>query len=275
MSGSSLVEVAALLAVALGVLAVAAGPAKKDGKVEDAAGAIEILVLYDNNPYASGLETGWGFSCLVRGLEKTILFDTGGDGDLLLANMHELGVDPREIDSVVLSHAHGDHTGGVEALLGENHDVTIHLLSSFPEGLKSRARSLGADVVEIDGPAEIVENARSTGPLGGGIEEQALVVRTKAGLVVITGCSHPGIVKTVASAKDEDDDVLLVMGGFHLGSKNASQIGKVIDGLVGLGVSHAGPCHCSGDLARKLMKKRFSGGYVEVGVGRAIATDAL
>ena len=81
------------------------------------AGGIEITILYNNVPHAPDCRCQWGFACLVRGAEETILFDTGGDGRVLLANMQRLGVDPGEIDCVVLSHSHGDHTGGVRELL--------------------------------------------------------------------------------------------------------------------------------------------------------------
>ena len=81
------------------------------------AGSVEITILYNNVPHAPGCTCQWGFACLIRGPRDTILFDTGGDGRVLLANMQRLGVEPREIDCVVLSHVHGDHTGGVAALL--------------------------------------------------------------------------------------------------------------------------------------------------------------
>jgi 7,8-dihydropterin-6-yl-methyl-4-(beta-D-ribofuranosyl)aminobenzene 5'-phosphate synthase len=78
---------------------------------------ISITVTYDNNLYTEGLITAWGFSCFIRGAEKTILFDTGGNGSILLANMKELDINPQEIDVAVISHIHGDHAGGIERFL--------------------------------------------------------------------------------------------------------------------------------------------------------------
>jgi 7,8-dihydropterin-6-yl-methyl-4-(beta-D-ribofuranosyl)aminobenzene 5'-phosphate synthase len=79
--------------------------------ISSAIGELRITVIYDNNPYKEGLITSWGFACVIYGAEKTILFDTGGNSAVLLDNMQQLGMDPKEIDVVVLSHIHGDHIG--------------------------------------------------------------------------------------------------------------------------------------------------------------------
>jgi 7,8-dihydropterin-6-yl-methyl-4-(beta-D-ribofuranosyl)aminobenzene 5'-phosphate synthase len=98
-----------------------------------AAKDLSITVSYDNNPYKERLTAAWGFSCVIRGTEKTILFDTGGDGSILLANMEELGINPKEIDLVVLSHIHGDHVGGLSSFLEKNPEVVVYLPKSFPK----------------------------------------------------------------------------------------------------------------------------------------------
>jgi 7,8-dihydropterin-6-yl-methyl-4-(beta-D-ribofuranosyl)aminobenzene 5'-phosphate synthase len=89
-----------------------------------AIGELLITVVYDNNPYIEGLTTSWGFACVIKEAEKTILFDTGGDSAVLLNNMQQLGMDPKEIDVVVLSHIHGDHVGGLNGFLQVNMNVT-------------------------------------------------------------------------------------------------------------------------------------------------------
>jgi 7,8-dihydropterin-6-yl-methyl-4-(beta-D-ribofuranosyl)aminobenzene 5'-phosphate synthase len=116
---------------------------------------ISITVVYDNNPYKEGLETSWGFSCVVAGTEKTILFDTGGDGRLLLENMSNTGVDVNSIETVALSHIHGDHTGGLEEFLKKNPKVSVYLPKSFPKRFKKKVISLGAGVIEVDKQTEI------------------------------------------------------------------------------------------------------------------------
>jgi len=97
---------------------------------------IRITVVYDNNPYKKGLETSWGFSSVVAGVEKTILFDTGDNGQLLLENMSKTGIDVNSIETVVLSHIHGDHTGGLEEFLKKNPKVSVSLPKSFPKKFK-------------------------------------------------------------------------------------------------------------------------------------------
>ena len=235
---------------------------------------ISITVVYDNNPYKEGLETAWGFSCLIKGTEKTILFDTGGDGSILLANMKELNIDPKEIDIVVLSHIHGDHVGGLDNFLEKNPEVVVYLPASFPESFIDDVKEYGTDVVEVQEFLKICEGVYSTGELGTGIIEQSLIIKTEQGLIVITGCAHPGIVEIVKKAKElVEDDVLFVTGGFHL--IKTSNKGRIVSGIRELDVLYVGPCHCSGDNARELFEKEYGENYVNVGVGRVITMDAL
>ena len=237
---------------------------------------LSIIVSYDNNPYKERLTTAWGFSCVIRGTEKTILFDTGGDGSILLTNMEELGINPKEIDLVVLSHIHGDHVGGLPSFLEKNPEVVVYLPESFPKGFKDGVKECGAKVVEVQGPLKICQGVYSTGELGTWIKEQSLLIHMEKGLIVITGCAHPGIVKIVNKAKELfKDDVLLVMGGFHLGGESKGEIEKIVSSFRKLGVSYVGPCHCSGDAARQLFKKEYGDNFINVGVGIVVTMNDL
>jgi 7,8-dihydropterin-6-yl-methyl-4-(beta-D-ribofuranosyl)aminobenzene 5'-phosphate synthase len=261
---------------------VSAGPPNKDAAMYEADREIKITlqnisltILYDNNPYDELLDTGWGFSCLIKGAEKTILFDTGGSGSVLLNNMHKLGISPLETDMVVLSHIHGDHVGGLFDFLLENPDVDVYIPDSFPADFRNRIKTHKADVKPVAGPERICRGVYTTGPLGGLPPEQSLVIRTDGGLIVVTGCAHPGIVTIVENAKDLfPDEVLLVLGGFHLLGESRHGLNSVISRLRRLGVERAGPCHCTGDTARELFRREWEENYIDVGVGRVItATD--
>jgi 7,8-dihydropterin-6-yl-methyl-4-(beta-D-ribofuranosyl)aminobenzene 5'-phosphate synthase len=236
--------------------------------LREAAGGVTITVFYDNNEYDERLETAWGFSCLVEGPEKTILFDTGGDGALLLRNMRTLGIDPKDVDVVVISHVHGDHVGGLVSFLEENPAVTVYLPQSFPKSIKDATREAGAELVEVREPVEICEHVHSTGELGDGIKEQSLVVETSQGLVVITGCAHPGVVNIVRRAKElTGGEVYLVLGGFHLGGASEAGIASIVEDFQQLGVQRVAPCHCSGDVARRLFEEAYREDYIPAGVG--------
>jgi len=238
-----------------------------------AAGGVTITILYDNNEYDERLETAWGFSCLVQRGDLTLLFDTGGDGPTLLSNMATLELDPADIDIVLLSHIHGDHVGGLGGILAVNKETTVYLPRSFPTDLKEQIGA-SARVVEVHEPMEISEGIHTTGEMGREILEQSLVVETAQGLVVITGCAHPGVVNIVAKAKEiTGGEVYLVMGGFHLGGASQATIEDIIEEFQRLGVQRVAPCHCSGDLARSAFERAYGENFILVGVGKRLKID--
>ena len=158
-------------------------------------GAVTLTSVFNNVPCVSGLQTGWGYACLIEGLKERILFDTGADGDILLSNLQRLGKDPADIDIIVLSHIHHDHIGGLDAFLKINQNVVVYVPASFPLSMKESIRTRALDIVEVTQPIQIAPFIFTTGELGHSIGEQGLVLQTVKGLVVITGCAHPGIVK--------------------------------------------------------------------------------
>ncbi len=230
-----------------------------------------LITVYDNYPFKPGLQPDWGFSCLIKTGNHVLLFDTGSDSGLLLENMEKLGIKPEDIDTVFISHPHSDHYGGLFGFLERNPNVTVWLLASFPDAIKREIAEAGAEVREIDGPEKIAENLASTGELGGWLKEQSLLLMTPRGLVVITGCAHPGIVHIIRKAKElTGEDPYLVLGGFHLFSASNEEILSIISEFKDLGVKKVAPCHCSGDRARELFQEAFGDDFILNGVGRII-----
>jgi 7,8-dihydropterin-6-yl-methyl-4-(beta-D-ribofuranosyl)aminobenzene 5'-phosphate synthase len=230
---------------------------------------ITLTVVYDNRSTDSRLGTAWGFACLIEAEAATILFDTGGDGQLLLDNLTTLGIDPLAIDAVVLSHVHSDHTGGLDRLLAVNDRLTVYLPRSFPASFKARIHN---PVVEVSESMMIADRIRTTGELGTSIVEQALIVETRHGLIVLTGCAHPGIVEIVRAAK-AFGAVDLVMGGFHLADRSAAEVETVIAELKRSGVQQAAPGHCTGDGAIEQFRTAFSTGFIQIGAGAVLYVE--
>ena len=180
--------------------------------------SLTMTILYDNHSYKEGLISGNGFSCLITGLEKTILFDTGGDAEALLYNMTNLGISPADIDIIFISHLHGDHTGGISAVLERNKEVTVYFPTGTPIDLLQKVLAYTPNLVTVNAPTAICSNVYSTGAmLKNGITEQSLIISSKGGLVLITGCAHPGIENLIkATTTSFKKPVVFVFGGFHL-----------------------------------------------------------
>jgi 7,8-dihydropterin-6-yl-methyl-4-(beta-D-ribofuranosyl)aminobenzene 5'-phosphate synthase len=233
-----------------------------------------ITIIYDNNSYDNRLQSDWGFSALVEYNEHVLLFDTGRDGAMLMENMRILGIDPTRIESVMLSHAHGDHTGGLTALLEFGARPTVYLLSSFPVAFKRQVERI-AQVEEVTPGQSIGGVFYSTGEIRRNTPEQALVIKTEPGLVIITGCAHPGIIEIIEEAREMfAEPVLLVLGGFHLGANSRAEIDAILTDFRRLGVLQVAPCHCTGDQAIARFAVEYGEDYIQAGVGKVIRLDA-
>lgn len=191
---------------------------------------MKLTIIYDNEPLETGIQANWGFSCLVEaeGIPR-ILFDTGADGSILLRNMERLGIDPISIEAVFISHSHWDHTGGLSSFIDRNQTATLYL----PASMSSWAERNGLErAVCVSGPTQMYYGVFSTGELSG--IEQSLVIDTAGGLVVVVGCSHPGV-GAILNAASERGDVYALIGGLH-GFRDYG----LLAGLV-----LVCPCHCT------------------------------
>ena len=230
----------------------------------------KITVIYDNNTHDPNLDDAWGFSALIQDRGRHLLFDTGGDGSILLGNMQKLGIDPKTIEAIVLSHNHSDHTGGLLALLELGIQPVVYILPSFPSEFKHKISEL-TTVVNVSLGQSLTESIFTSGEIDASIPEQALAVKTGKGIVIMTGCAHPGIVNIVERIKSLlNNSVYLVMGGFHLGMKSESNINVILAEFRRLGVKKAAPCHCSGNKARAMFAAEYGKDYLNIGVGSII-----
>lgn len=219
-------------------------------------GPLEIRILYDNTSAQKDMQADWGFAALVTFGAHRVLFDTGAEADLFMENLKKAGVDPASIEHVVISHAHADHTAGLEQLSTRSPRIIVHRPDKA-------------------GPFEIVPGVFSTGIIEGPVSEQALVIETSKGLVVLVGCAHPGVARMVEAAEKQHgkDSVRLLLGGFHMRQQSAAQIHSTIARLKQLRVASVVPAHCSGDLTIKLFRQAFPSGAVGAGAGKRILLD--
>ncbi len=244
-------------------------PLPTEAKVE----MITITIVFDNYPYKKGLKTAWGFSAFVTYKDQHVLFDTGASGSMLLENMSKLKINPVEVQNVVLSHPHNDHIAGLQSLLFAGADPKIYLPPSFYPSLKNQY-SKQAEVIEVVPGQQIAERIYSLGEIPGSPPEQALVIDTPQGLVIITGCAHPGVERMVLAAKRQfKEQIYLVMGGFHLGNASSNEVKKIIKEFKRIGVVHVAPCHCTGDQAINQFKNAFGENFISVGVGAEIEIE--
>ena len=217
---------------------------------EEGAYYMKVTLVYDNTAYNKDLLPDWGFSCYLE-IENTprILFDTGASGTILLHNIEKLGIDPAAIDIIVVSHPHWDHTGGLPELLKVNRIARLYLPASFHMFLPDR------EVVEVTEAIEITGNVFSTGELRG--MEQSLVVRTETGLVVIAGCSHPGVGRILGVASSYGN-VSTLIGGLH-GFRDFDLLEDL---------QSVCACHCTQHQAE--IKKLYPDKWLDGGAGKVV-----
>jgi 7,8-dihydropterin-6-yl-methyl-4-(beta-D-ribofuranosyl)aminobenzene 5'-phosphate synthase len=240
-----------------------------------------------------------GLSILVETDEgKKILVDTGASPMVFEHNLSLLGFKPSDIDAVFISHGHYDHLGGLVSMIDAGvpiyGDPKIFSLKRFAVAVDGTKRDISApkELIEAlpraklnlsSASVEIVPGVKTSGQIvreskfevpdrflkeeaegnqvnDDVLEEQALFIQTKKGLVILSGCGHPGIVNVVTQAKRSfDKRIYMVIGGFHLSSANQDRIRKTMDGLKALGVDRIAPTHCTGFEALKMMSDRFVG----------------
>jgi len=265
-----------------------------------------VTILYDAFGKPSGMKKDWGYSALVEYGGKRILFDTGNNAEIFAQNVKVSGVDLKKLDFAVISHRHGDHTGGMNYLLTVNPQVKIFAPkegfgvfgasmpgtfyrqdASLPDymryynGKPPQTMTFGtpwpsANFVLIDGVMEaapgvsvIATVSQTSGTLE--LRELSLAIETPKGLVLVVGCSHPGIERIVEASMVLDKHVYAIVGGLHLVTTPESEIARIVTALhdkwkvdrVALG-------HCTGEPAFAAFQRAFGSQYNYAGLGSVI-----
>jgi len=230
---------------------------------------MKITHLYDNIVQKKNLRSLWGYSVCLEINGRHLLMDTGSNGRVLLEHMRKLDVNAESIDFVFLSHPHWDHILGLDSVLELNPEANIVVPENLSSHLIMDLREMGFDVTVVGlKPHKIADGLYSTGTLDGGEPEQSLVVKSEKGLVVITGCAHPGLDKILQTCEDEfNEQIYAILGGFHLLKKESEEIETVISMLMEKRVKYVAPSHCTGNLALKHFQKAFGKNFIRAGAG--------
>jgi len=219
---------------------------------------IRITVVYDNHAGPAPLRAEWGFACLIEYREERILFDAGGDAEILRANLSALNLAPEGVRDLFLSHIHWDHVSGREIFRRNVPGVRVYLLKAFPQELKQSFAGWASEVVEVKGPVPVGGIALSTGPMGLRIREQALLIPTTEGTIAITGCAHPGPLSVLKRARKLlGRDAYLLIGGFHMMDLGEAKRRKAVQEMNTFPLTLVAPGHCTGDAARACFEEVF------------------
>lgn len=286
--------------IALTLLLAAAG-----GPAADAPDSARITILVDAFGARADVRRDWGFAALVEHGGRRILFDTGNDAEVLAHNAAALGVDLTDLDFVVVSHRHGDHTDGLHHLRRINPAVRVYAPNdeyfggptppflyrrpapSLPDSMRYFAGAApdtvphgtpwrGFDVVLVTETREIAPGVRliaaGGGERGTGLPEIALAIDTPGGPILIVGCAHPGIAEMLAAADAGATGIRLLVGGFHWVAAPDSAIAASALALrERWGVREVAPGHCTTEPGFVALREVFGRRYRYAGVGTRLA----
>ncbi|PSH03419.1 MAG: MBL fold metallo-hydrolase [Acidobacteria bacterium] len=269
---------------------------------------LKITAIVENTAGVSDAPGEWGLALWIEADDHRILCDTG-QGHTLLQNARLLGIDVASAEALVISHGHYDHTGGIAALLeGGFHgklyihpaalnakyrqqETPPHRYIGIPAVSKQALQLRPPDIVDCVRPVEIAPGILVTGeiprrttyedisagfyldedctqpdPL---IDDQSLLIETRRGWVLITGCGHSGLINTLSYAKEliGNRRIVAVIGGLHLFQASAERIKTTAEKLRDFGVELIAPCHCTGFEATGLLHKYFDGRVVALQAG--------
>jgi 7,8-dihydropterin-6-yl-methyl-4-(beta-D-ribofuranosyl)aminobenzene 5'-phosphate synthase len=276
------------------------------GSISSAHAHSRATIVYDAFGNADHLKKDWGFSVLLEYAGKKILFDTGNDSKIFAANARELNVDLKDLDFVVISHRHGDHTSGLRHLLKVNPKVKIYAPaelfgifgSTLPKGFYKTVDTLpenlryfdgeepeaiptgspwpGANFVFVDAKLEVAPGifiiptvSKVTGTLE--LRELSLAINTPRGLVVVVGCSHPGVEEILSAASAVNSHIHMLLGGLHLVKTPDAEIERLASVLHDKWkIDRIAPGHCTGEPAFAKLKQVFGDSYLYAGLGSRV-----
>jgi 7,8-dihydropterin-6-yl-methyl-4-(beta-D-ribofuranosyl)aminobenzene 5'-phosphate synthase len=267
---------------------------------------LNITALVENTAGKFDLLGEWGLSLWIEADEHRVLYDTG-QGRTLVDNARLLGIDLSTADALVLSHGHSDHSGGIAALIADGFHGKVFAIPAAlakkyqREDSRVRMKGMpaecvealrqGAELIDSSAPTQIAPGLIVTGSIPRRTEfentgkvyfldeactqpdlladDQALLIETSAGWVVITGCGHSGAVNTLNYAAELTGTrrISAFIGGMHLLTASEQRIGATARALRDFAIRIIAPCHCTGFAATGLFQAELGAAVVELRAG--------
>jgi len=217
---------------------------------------LKLLVLNDNKR-GKGLKNDWGWSVVAITEKWKLIFDADTKGEIIKYNSEKMGINLKNLDFAVLSHYHMDHYGGFEYVGKVARDLRVYV----PLNVLPFIKEWGFEGIAVREGKEIEEDVWSSGPIGP-IGEQAIGIKLDSlGIIVIVGCSHPGVDILANRIRElTGEEIYLVIGGFHLPSR------ATIDNLAKI-TRYIAPAHCTGMDAENYIARNYETKYVPVRTG--------
>lgn len=245
---------------------------------------MKIHILVEDTKIRSNFESEHGLSVYFEKDGKKFLLDLGQTG-MFLRNAKKLNINLKDVDYLVFSHGHYDHTGGLPYFKpGGNTKIIAHPHSLFPkyDGERYIGFPIKADnfMMELkEKPLKLTEHVWYLGQIAGErknslghylkdkvkhkdflLDDSALVINEKEKLIIIAGCAHSGIANIIKYAvKLFSDKEITVIGGFHMLNYSYEEIHNTIEELKQLNITRLYPGHCTGNAAIEALLSSFSG----------------
>ena len=238
--------------------------------------SVRITTIVDNDAWKEELASSWGLSFYVEafsnGKKHSVLMDTSGSFQAFFNNASKLGLNLSAVEAILISHWHGDHCGALSQVLSLLKPQTpVYVPSENSFGIRE-IRGAGGVPVICRESIEFVDGMISTGEMPSGLSEHSLIINVKEkGLVVLTGCSHPGLVNVLKRAQKVSgiEKIYAVMGGFHISGMNEGL--KMGEFLRKLKVRLVSPCHCTSNDAKQGIAKIMGKRYFKNGSGKIMS----
>jgi len=267
----------------------------------------KVTILYDAFGDSTQLTEDFGYSALIEHNGKQILFDTGNNAAIFEHNVKALKIDLTKLDFVVISHRHVDHTAGLKYVLSVNPSVTVYVPADGANGfggapipaaflrpdesLPPKMRYFGGAAPEHLAFGKLYEAGNfvlvsqqtqlapdiflirtvSQNPGTRELPELSLAIKRANGLLVVAGCSHPGVETILQAASAIDPRTEIVFGGLHLVTTPIPEIDALVDNLkTKWKVQKIAPGHCTGEPAFARLQKAFGDNYFYAGLGTAV-----